>query len=76
LISQHLILLRDSIPGDEILFKQTLDENDQIVGAEFWTSEEPDRIKIEIVDIIGQNFNFKSDITESNYMIHINDQGE
>ena len=76
LISQHAILLKEEIPGDEILFKQTLDENDYITGAEFWTSEQPDRIKIEIVDIIGKNQNFKSDITESNYMIHMNDKGE
>ena len=71
-----MIILKDPIPQDQIFFKQTLDDDGTILGAEWWSSDKPDRIKIEIVDIINENQNFKSDITESNYMIYKSDKGE
>lgn len=55
LISWHLIILRDPIPQDEIFFKQTVDEEGKIIGAEWWSSDKPDRITINIVDIIHKN---------------------
>ena len=68
--------MKDPLPRDQIFFKQTLDDDGTILGAEWWSSDQPDRIKIEIVDIIGENHNFKSDITESNYTIYKNDKEE
>ena len=72
-----MIILNEPIPQDKILFKSTINpEDESIIGAEWWSSEEPDRLKIEFVDIIGRNQNFKSDITESNYTIYKNKEGE
>ena len=51
-----MIILNEPIPQNRILFKSTVNPGDgEIVGAEWWSSEEPDRLKIEFVDIIGRN---------------------
>ena len=68
--------MKDPIPG-KIYFKSTLDEsNGRIKGAEWRSSDKPDRIVVKFDDIIGRNHNFKSDITESNYTVYKNEKGE
>lgn len=57
--------------------KSTVDEDSgKINGGEWWSSESNDRIEIKMTDIIDNNMNLKSDLTESIYKIYKNEKGE
>ena len=69
----HVIVLRDPIPQQINFLKSSINDDGLIEGGEWWSSEEDDKIVIKMRDIIEDNMNFKSDITESSYKIYRDD---
>lgn len=73
----HLIILKDPIPQLNNFMKPRVDKKSgKITGCEWWSSNQTDRIVIKMSDIVGQDMNMKSDLTESQYKLYKNDKGE
>ena len=67
LISFNLVVLKDPIPQQNNFLKsRKCKKTDKITGGEWWSTEEQEgRITIKMSDIINENLNMKSDLTES-----------
>lgn len=66
LVSMHLIILKDPVPQINNFMKPRVDKKSKkITGCEWWSSQADDRVAIKMSDIMGQDMNLKSDLTES-----------
>jgi len=66
LVSFNLIILKDPIPQEKNFLKSRKCKNTgKITGGEFWSTDKGDKICIKMSDIVGENLNLKSDLTEA-----------
>jgi len=66
LVSFNLVVLRDPIPQENNFLKpRRCKRTGVITGGEWWSTDKSDRITIKMSDIIDNNLNMKSDLTES-----------